>query len=303
MRTDMDFVSVFSAGLHMKYNLSRHPEISISTTWASQKRLVQESSVSYHVSASGNLHIELGMFSKKTQSFFREIPTTIEVLKMELGGCMAVTRNDVMPDPKKKLQLVTGPCFFSKLMQIFEGQTPSDVFCAKLSTIMQLRTQLSFDTRCAYRKPLRKHVKFSNAWHGSWPKSSSGGMLKQFWLKSISRVKNWLSKSRAGSIFKMLLLKSSFFRLVRLHKRRSGSVLNLLPCKWSSHKLRRFRKTRGGTAPNWFLAMLRIWRLSKLSKLCSSRVVKLLLDRSRWCRCFNPFKAPGKNEVNLLPCR
>ena len=36
---------------------------------------------------------------------------------------MAVTRNDVMPDSKKKQQLATGPCFF--FQQIFEVQIPS----------------------------------------------------------------------------------------------------------------------------------------------------------------------------------
>ena len=87
------------------------------------------------------------------------------------------------------------------------------------------------------------------------------------------------------------------------YSRPSGSVLNLLPCKSSFFRLLRFWKTRGGRASNWFHAMLRVRRLSKLSKMCSSRVIKLLLDRSRWSRCFNPFKAPGKNEVNLLSCR
>ena len=253
-------------------------------------------------------------------------PHKIEMLKMELGGnhgCHKKRCHDRQIASEiqiqRKVNKTTGnyrPCFFSA--NFWRTNSIKASFAP---------TSLQSCTRCAYGKTRGRHVKFSNASHWSWPKSSSGGILKQFWLKSISRINRWLSKSPTGSKFKVLLLKSSFSRLLRFRKRPSGSVLNLLPCKWSSLKLLRFRKrssgsvlnllpckssfsrllrfrkTWGGRTPNWFFAMLRIRRLSTLSKMRSSRVVKLLLDRSRWCTCFNPFKAPGKNEVNLLPCR
>ena len=183
------------------------------------------------------------LFSKKTRSCFCwEIPTKIEMLKMEPGGvhgCHKKRCHDRQIASEiqiqRKVNKTTGnyrPCFLSaNWCKFLKAKFPQGVFCANLSTIMQVHAQLSFDTRCAYRKPLRRHVKFSNAWHWSWPKSSSGGILKQFWLKSISRIHRWLSKSPAGSIFKVLLLKSSLISLLRFRKRPSGSVLNLLPCK------------------------------------------------------------------------
>ena len=141
-----DFVSVlFSWPSHENY-LSRHPEISSHIHNLGLP----------NTSRSRKLHIlpglgqpksslkELGIFFQKNAES-REIPTKIEMQKM---GKM-ILRLPLRSKFKEKSTKTAGNWnlfFFSKF---WKDEFHQGVFCANVSTIMQVHAQLSFGTRCA----------------------------------------------------------------------------------------------------------------------------------------------------------
>ena len=154
----MDFiwlcVSTFSRPSHENY-LSRHPEISshihnFGLPKTSRSRKLHILPGLGHPKSSLK---ELGNFQKENAKF-REIPTKIEMRKMEVGGvhgchkerCKMIVRlplRSKFKEKSTKLLVTDWTLLFSA--NVFN----KGVFCTNLSTIMQVHAQLSFGTRCA----------------------------------------------------------------------------------------------------------------------------------------------------------
>ena len=223
---------------------------------------------------------------------------------------MAVRRNDVRwfsdclwdPNSKKtrQKQLGTGPCFFSanvwRTNSIKASFAPTSLQSCKFMHNCLLAPDAPSGNRADSEDMWSFQMLDTEAGQRAHPEGYSSSFGSSRFQASTAG-----SQRVPREAYSKYYCSSQVFSICWDSEKDLLEVFSICcPARQVFLRLLRFWKTRGGRASNWFRAMLRVRRLSKLSKMCSSRVIKLVLDRSRWSRCFNPFKAPGNNEVNLF---
>ena len=207
--------------------------------------------------------------------------------------------------------------FSANWCKVLKDEFNQGVSCTNLSTIMQVHAQMSFGTKSAYRKPPKSCLPTTLISIRSAEDMWSFQMLDN----EVGQRAHPDDYSRSFGLSQFHESDTDLQRVPQEAHSKSFCSSQVLQDGWDSEKDLLELFSTGCPAGEvrstyWDFERLEVEELPTDSmpcwgsggfpncpKLCPSRVVKLLLDRSRWLRCFNPFKAPTPKEVNLLRCR